>query len=233
MKARQAVILIALAVVSAASIEAFAQGKAAPKAAPAAKPAVATVGSRSIARDEWERRCSLAMAEFARRNGAAEVPAELRDLVRRQVLESQIRIELLVLEARRTGVTASAAEAEAALKQDPFFSPNGQFDEARWTAVKTQQAANFNIAVASAQDQIAARKLNAQVEARVRANEDSLRAAVSRGMSRASQEHHSHRPNQIDGTNPVGWKPPQTIHVPWNADNVRENRRLYPHLFTD
>jgi parvulin-like peptidyl-prolyl isomerase len=199
-KARQAVTLTALAVVAAASIEAFAQGKPATPAAAAAKPAVATVGTRSIARDEWERRCSLALAEFARRNGAAEVPPELRDLVRRQVLESQIRIELLVLEAKRTGVTASPAEAEAVLKQDPFFSPNGQFDQARWTAVKTQQAANFNIAIASAQEQIAARKLNAQVEAKVRPNEDSLRAAVSRAMSRASLEHLSLRRNDFEGT---------------------------------
>lgn len=38
---------------------------------------------------------------------------------------------------------------------------------------------------------------------------------------------------RVDGTNPVGWKPPQTVHVPWNRENVQENRRLYPHLFTD
>lgn len=222
MKARQAVTLTALAVVTAASIEAFAQGKAASPAPPAAKPAVATVGPRSIARDEWERRCSLALAEFARRNGASEVPAELRDLVRRQVLESQIRIELLVLEAKRTGVTASPAEAEAVLKQDPFFSPGGQFDETRWMAVKTQQSVNFNKAVASAQEQIAARKLNAQVEARVRPNEDSLRAAVARGMTRASLEHLSLRRNDFEGTFP---EPREKDVVDWYAAHQSDFQR--------
>lgn len=219
------VTLTALAIVAAASFEAFAQGKPAAPAAAAAKPAVATVGSRSVARDEWERRCSLAMAEFARRNGASEVPPELRDLVRRQVLESQIRIELLVLEAKRTGVTASPAEAEAVLKQDPFFSPNGQFDEARWNAVRTQQAAQFNVAVASAQEQISARKLNAQVEQKVRPNEDSLRTAVTRSMSRASLEHLSLRRNDFDGSYP---EPREGDVVSWynahRADYQRPDR---------
>ena len=94
MNARQAVLLATMAVVAAVSIEAFAQGppSAAPPAAPP-KPAVATVGPRPIARDEWERRSEMAIAEFSKRNSTGELPPELRDLIRRQVLESQIRIE--------------------------------------------------------------------------------------------------------------------------------------------
>lgn len=35
----------------------------------------------------------------------------------------------------------------------------------------------------------------------------------------------------VDGTLP--WKLPQTVHQPYDAAQVQENKRLYPHLFTE
>lgn len=201
MNARQAVLLAAVAVAAAASLEALAQGPAArPGAAPAAKPAVATVGARSIAREDWERRCAVALDDFRRRSGSAELPDEVRDMVRRQVLESQVRIELLALEAKRTGVTASAAEAEAVLKQDPFFNPGGRFDEQRYLAIKTGQKPAFDATLATLQEQLAARKLGTRIEARFRPADDSLRRNAVRALERVTLEHLSLRSGDFDGS---------------------------------
>ena len=223
MNARQAVVVAALAVVTAASIEALAQGRspAAGGAAPA-KPSVATVGTRPIPREDWERRCALALEEFSRHNAGGELPAEVKDLVRRQVLESQVRIELLVLEAKRTGVTASPLEAEAVLKQDPFFNPGGKFDEQRFLAVKTTQAANFNTAIAALQEQLAARRLNGQVEARFRPSEDSLRRAATRTLSRVTVDHLSLRRADFDGSYP---EPRESEVLEWYAAHRADYQR--------
>lgn len=223
MNARQAVLLAALAVVTAASIEALAQGgpPASGTAAPP-RPAVATVGTRAIPRDEWERRCALALEEFSRRNAAGELPAEVKDIVRRQVLESQVRIELLVLEAKRSGVTAPAAEAEALLKQDPFFNPGGKFDEQRYLAIKTTQTASYNNAIATLQEQLAARRLNGQLEARFRPSEDSLRRVASRTLSRVTLEHLSLRQADFDGGYP---EPREQDVLDWYASHLADYQR--------
>lgn len=223
MNARQGILLAVLSVVAVSSIEVLAQGRAGtPAPAPAARPAVATVGTRPIAREDWERRCAAGLAEFSRRSASAELPPEVQDLVRRQVLESQIRIELLVLEARRTGVTASPLEAEEVLKQDPFFNPGGTFDESRFLAVKTQQVASFNTAIAALQEQIAARKLNARVEARVRPPDDSLRRAVAAHLARASLEHLSLRRGDFEGTYA---EPREQEVLDWYASHRDDYRR--------
>lgn len=223
MNARQAVLLTALAVVAAASIEALAQGSSPPAgAATAPRPAVATVGTRAIAREDWERRCAIALEDFQRRNGGEALPAEVRDLVRRQVLESQVRIELLVLEAKRTGVTAPAAEAEALLKQDPFFNPGGRFDEQRFLAVKTTQTANFNNAIAAMQEQLAARRLNGQVEARFRPSDDSLRRAATRALARVTLEHLSLRQGDFEGSYP---EPREQDVLDWYASHQADFQR--------
>lgn len=223
MNARQAVLLAALAAVAAASIEALAQGGSPSTGGAAApRPAVATVGTRSIAREDWERRCAIALEDFQRRNGGEALPAEVRDLVRRQVLESQVRIELLVLEAKRTGVTVPAAEAEALLKQDPFFNPGGHFDEQRFITVKTTQAANFNNAIAAMQEQLAARRLNGEVEARFRPSDDSLRRAATRSLSRVTLEHLSLRQADFDGSYP---EPREQDVLDWYASHSADYQR--------
>ncbi len=221
MNARQSVLLVASAVIAAVSFEAFAQGPA-PGVAPAAGPPVATVGGHPISREDWERRSELAIAEFGKRNSSGELPAELRDLVRRQVLESQIRIELLVLEARRTGVTVPAQEAEAMLKQDAFFNPGGRFDEQRYVTVRTTQADRFNAAIASIREQLAARKLNARLEARFRPSDDSLRRALGRTLTRATFDDLSLRRSDFDGSYP---EPRERDVLDWYASHHAEFER--------
>jgi hypothetical protein len=193
--------LVVMAALVVTALQALAQGPAPAPPSPAApKPAVATVGTRRITREEWERRCKLALAEFTSRNGGTVPPADLIDMLRRQVLESQIRMELLVLEAKRTGVTAPASEAENILKQDPFFNPGGKFDENRYMAVRTTQPQAFASALASVQEQLAARKLNDRIEAQNRPEDAVLRANARRSLVRATVEHLSLRRSDFTGT---------------------------------
>ncbi|MBK7368823.1 MAG: SurA N-terminal domain-containing protein [Candidatus Eisenbacteria bacterium] len=128
-----------------------ARAAARPAAAAPAAPAAATVGTRRIPKDDLDRRTAMAITQFSQRSGNRELPADMRDLVRRQVLEGLIRQELLTLEANRTGVTATVAEAEEIVKREPFFNPGGQFDPTRLQAVKTTQKATFDAAIAAVQ----------------------------------------------------------------------------------
>lgn len=206
MNARQVRIAAVLAVIvmwGLESVQAVAQGPAPPAGGTQApKPAIATVGTRRIAREEWERRSQAAIAEFSRRNANAELPSEMRDLIRRQVLEGQIRFEMLALEAARTGIKGSPTEAEAILKKDPFFNPNGQFDPTRFAAVKTTQPAAYNGAIQSLQDQLAARELNDRLEAKYRPNDAALKASAVRALSRATVDHLTLRRADFAGTFP-------------------------------
>jgi hypothetical protein len=225
--ARQGRVVATLAAIGLWSLQALAQGPpqagAAPK--PAAKPAVATVGPRRITREEWDRRSDAAAAEFSRRNANAELPPEMRDLIRRQVLEGMIRFEMLALEAKRTGVTASPLEAEEILKKDAFFNPGGRFDEQRFLAVKTTQTAAFNAAIQQLQDQLAARELNSRLEARYRPDDATLRASAVRSLSRASVDHVTLRRADFAGTYP---EPRERDVLAWyaahQADYLRPDR---------
>jgi parvulin-like peptidyl-prolyl isomerase len=124
----------------------------------------------------------------------------MRDLLRRQVLESLIRLELLTLEAKRQGITATAAEAEEVLKRDAFFNPGGQFDQNRYVAVKTTQKASFDAALATIQSQLAGRKLNDRVIARYMPAEGPVKLSAQRALSRVTVDHLSlHRP-EFDGS---------------------------------
>lgn len=173
-----------------------------PAAAAPAGPAAATVGTRRILKDDLDRRTTMAVAEFSQRSGNRELPPEMRDLVRRQVLESLIRQELFTLEAKRTGVTASAAEAEEIVKREPYFNPGGQFDNARFQAVKTTQKATFDAAIAAVQSQLAGRKLADRIAAKYTPSEAEARAAAVRTLSRVTAEHLSLRKAEFDGSYP-------------------------------
>lgn len=222
MNRRQAVLVLAVAVVTSLSLEAFAQGGPAPAGAKPPSPPIATVGPRTITRDEWARRCQVALAEFAKRNSVNDFPAEVQDLVRRQVLESQIRIDLLALEAKRTGVTVPEADAEAILKQDPFFSPGGKFDEQRFLAVKTGQAEAWRKAVEETREQLAARKLNDQVGARFRPSDETLRRQVERTLSRATLDVLSLPLTDFDGSYP---EPREQDVLAWYRAHANDYRR--------
>ncbi len=148
---------------------------------------MATVGPRRIERAEFEQRAASALADFSART-PGKIDDEVKDLLRRQVLESLIRLNLLVLEAQRTGITASPLEAEAQLKRAPFFNPGGQFDESRYQAIKQQQPAQFATEVNRIREQLAARKLNDRIENDRRPDESELRVRARRGLVRAHLE---------------------------------------------
>jgi parvulin-like peptidyl-prolyl isomerase len=172
----------------------------APAPAPVAKPAVATVGTRRILREEYDRRLAVVEQQAAARGG--ERPPEFKDLLRRQMLETLIRLNLLVLEAKRTGLTVSGAEAESALQRDPFFSPNGQFDPQRWQLTRASQPAKFQSALIEMSDQLAARRLDERLQARFRPPDDVLRSKAVRQLRRAVTEDLSLRSSEFSGNYP-------------------------------
>lgn len=190
MRARVAAVGSVLVVLSMPALLALAQ-------APATRPALATVGARRVERDEFEARFAAAERQLASRAG--EQPAELRDVLRRQVLETLIRMNLLILEANRLGTRVGTAEAESALKLDPFFSPDGRFDAARWQLTRTTQAARFQAALETTRERLAARRLESGLQARYGPDERELRARATRQLRRAYTEDLSLRVADFSG----------------------------------
>jgi parvulin-like peptidyl-prolyl isomerase len=173
----------------------------APATKPAAAPAaVATVGSRRVARDEYDRRLAAAEQQLAARAGQS--PAEFQDLLRRQMLETLIRLNLLVLESQRLGMTVSAAAAESVLQRDAFFSPNGQFDAQRWQLTRASQPERFEGALQLAREQLAARRLDEQLQVRFRPEDAVLRERALRQLRRAVTEDLSLHVEEFSGNYP-------------------------------
>jgi parvulin-like peptidyl-prolyl isomerase len=168
--------------------------------APAPAGAMATIGTRKVTRDEFDKRLAVAEQQFAARGG--ERPAEYKDLLSRQMLETLIRLNLLVLESQRTGVSATAAEAESSLKSDAFFSPNGQFDAQRWQLTRATQPERFQAALQLSREQLSARKLDAQLQARFRPDDAVLREQALRQLRRAVTEDLSLQIAEFGGTYP-------------------------------
>ena len=216
MRARVWLAGLALVALTAPALHLLAQG--AP--APAATPAVATVGGRRIERSEFDSRLQAAEQQLGASRG--DQPAEMRDILRRQLLETLIRMNLLILEAGRLGTPVTTAEAESALKQDPFFSPGGNFDAARWNLTRTSQPARFQNAVSASRERLAARKLEEQVGSRFRPSEARLREQALRQMRRAFSEDLSLRVAEFDGRI---HEPRETEVVAWYQSHREEFRR--------
>jgi parvulin-like peptidyl-prolyl isomerase len=193
--------LLLLVVVAVASV--FVAHAQSPPAAPSQRrePPVATVGDRRVERLEFERLADQAVKQFAGRT-TGRTDDEVKDLVRRQVLESQIRLLLLMLEARRQGISVSPLEAEAQLKQEPFFNPGGRYDESRFQAVKQQQPAQFSAVINGIREQLAARKLSERIDAERRPVDADVRARVRRQLVRADLEQWPIQLVDIGGTYP-------------------------------
>lgn len=188
--------------------------------APSTAPAVATVGGRRVERNEFDTRLQAAERQLAARRG--EQPAELRDVLRRQLLETLIRLNLLILESKRVGTPVSTAEAESALKLDPYFSPNGRFDAARWNLTRTTQSARFQNALTATRERLAARKLDEQVQARFRPREAELREQAQRQLRRAYTEDLSLRVAEFDGRI---HEPRESDVLAWYAAHREDYRR--------
>ena len=212
---------VVLFVLSVPALRAVAQAPAA-KPTTAAAP-VATVGTRRIEKAEFDQRLASAERQIQARGG--ERPAEFREILRRQLLETMIRLQLLVLESRREGIVVSGAEAESALRQDAFFSPGGTFDSRRWQLARTAEPGRFQGALATASDQVAARRLNERLEARFRPDDRELRERAARQLRRAHTEDLSLRTVDFSGNHPEPHESEILEEYRKNADRFRRPDR--------
>ncbi len=183
-------------------------GTPAPAAPASAGSVIATIGGRSVTREELRAREEQAFAEYRERIGQ-EVPAQVRPAIRRQLLENLLRRELLVLEAARRGITVSDAEAEEQLKHEPFFNPDGRFDPRRFEVIRTTQPENFRNALAVAKEQLAARRLNERLEREMGPDPRALRLEVQRMLARVTLDHLSLRRAEFSG----GFREPRESEV--------------------
>ncbi|MBI5711011.1 MAG: peptidyl-prolyl cis-trans isomerase [Candidatus Eisenbacteria bacterium] len=192
----------------------------------AAKPdAIATVGPLSILRQEFDQRVQQGLAEYRARSGS-EVPAELQPMVKRQMLESLIRRDLLILEAKRRGLAGTEQEAEEQLKKDPFFQQNGRFDQAKFVAVRAANPAVFADAIQQMRASLGARKLNDQLQAENRPPDAELRARAARGLGRAALDYLVLRRPEFNGANPEPRESEVLDYYRAHADEFHRPARL-------
>ena len=154
----------------------------------AVEPAIATVGGVRIPRSEFEQRMKQAEESYRTRSSMA-LPAEIRPVFRRQILEILIRERLIQLEARRRGLSLTADQAEEELKKDPFFTRNGMFDEARFVAIKSTQPEQFRQAVSRLQNSFGALKVKDELDRQCAPDPAQLSAKTERELSRAAVEY--------------------------------------------
>jgi hypothetical protein len=185
-----------IALLALVSYAAFAQGTGAPPAR--TSPPIAIVGSRPISRAEFEARTQAMIENYRQRTGT-EIPEEFRTLFRREVLESLIRTQLMVLEAQHRHVTVTAAEAEEILKRDPFFNPGGRFDAAKFAAVKSANTPAWQGAMAELRLQVAGQKLQRQIEQEHVPSNDQLRLLAIRALGRVSVDYLDVDAREFDG----------------------------------
>ena len=165
--------------------------------APALPPAAATVGALRIPQAELEQRTQQTVADYKGRTGS-DLPPELRPLMRRQLLESLIRRDLLILEARQRGLLGSEQEAEVQLKKDPFFQVNGRFDPARYEQVRLQSPAALAATLQDLRANLGARDLLQRIESEKGPSQVQLRARAIRALTRASIDYLALRRSEFD-----------------------------------
>jgi parvulin-like peptidyl-prolyl isomerase len=151
----------------------------------AAPPAAAAVGPLRVLQAELDQRSQLAISDYKGRTGS-DLPPDVRPLMRRQLLESLIRRNLLVLEAQRRGLIGSEQEAEAQLKKDPYFQTNGHFDAARYEQIRLQNPALMASTLQDLRASLGARDLLQRVEKEQGPSEAQLRVRATRALTRAS-----------------------------------------------
>src|SRR5262245_19215498 len=163
--------------------------------------AVATVGSRRIASSQFEREAEAALAEFERARGT-KPSAEIARIIRRQILEREIRQNLLILEARKLNVPVSQPEIEAQFRTHPFFNSAGTFDSARFAKVKAANSPEYRQSLSEIKDELAAQKLALRLESEYSPDLTQLRDQVDRRLSRASTASLALRHSEFDGSYP-------------------------------
>lgn len=165
--------------------------------APAAPPAVATVGPLRIPQAELDQRVQAASSDYKGRTGS-DLPPDVRPLMRRQLLESLIRRNLLILEAQRRGLLGSEQEAEAQLKKDPFFQNNGRFDAARYEQLRLQNPALLATTLQNLRANLGAQDLLQRMQNEKGPSEAGLRGRAARALVRASIDYLALRHPDLD-----------------------------------
>jgi len=150
------------------------------KAAPTG--AVATVGGLQVTRAAFDERVRAAQEGFRERTGTLP-SAEDMPILKRQVLEGLIREKLLLLEARRRGMTLTTAQAEEEVKKDPFFQTGGMFDEAKFLAIKAGQPERFKSVVADVQNTVPAIRLREKILRENAPDSAAMRARLASELS--------------------------------------------------
>jgi parvulin-like peptidyl-prolyl isomerase len=186
-----------------------------------------------IPQAELEQRSQQAALDYKGRTGT-ELPPEVMPLIRRQLLESLIRRDLLVLEAQRRGIIGSEQEAEAQLKTDPFFQVNGRFSPERYAQAKLQNPAAVADALQGLRLTLGARDLMQRLQAEKGPKESELRARGTRALTRASFDYLVLRRDDFDG----GFTEPRETDVIDHyrahlADYHRPARATFTAVFVD
>ena len=181
---------------------------------------VATVGSLSITRGDVDRRSSITFEEYQRRTGMAP-PADLVASLRRQSLEGLIRANLLMLEAERLKIPVTDAEAEALVKKDPVFNPNGTFSAKAYENAKLNSPQAYQQAMLRARREIAARKLNDQLTRQKLPQEDQLRRSAERALTKTELDQLVLRTVEFSGVTP---EPREVDVVRYYHDHLAEFR---------
>ena len=162
---------------------------------------IARVGQLTVGSDELDQNERQAHQIYRDRNHTDMAP-ELMPLVRRQVLENLIRQRLLALDARRSGIKVSDAEAEEQLKRDPAFQQNGLFNEAKYLAIKSANPDGYARALAATRDALASRKAGERMERETRPDRVAIRAQVERELTRVTIDYLPLRRRDFDGSAP-------------------------------
>ena len=194
----------------------------APKSAgtPAPPPAIATVGELRIPKAEFDQRYEQMTRQYQQRT-TSEIPVEYRAPLRRRLLENLIRQRLLVLEARRRGMTATVAEAEEVLRQDPTFQVNGAFSEAKFITVRNSQPDVFQRAIRDLQATLPARRLADQLEKEHTPSNAELQASANRKLSRATMSVLALRRSDFEGDYP---EPTEAEIIAWHQAHPGDYR---------
>ncbi len=106
-------------------------------------PIVARVESKPIRLSEVQELRRRNQERYQKETGKA-APAAFDNFFLRAGLEEAIRMRLVELDARALGLTVSDAQAESAMKQDPFFRPGGKFDAPRFESYRSANPKSFD-----------------------------------------------------------------------------------------
>jgi parvulin-like peptidyl-prolyl isomerase len=194
---------------------------------------VATVGALRIPQAELEQRSQLAAADYKGRTGS-DLPPEVRPLMRRQLLESLIRRDLLIQEAQRRGLLGSEQEAETQLKKDPFFQANGRFDAARYEQIRLQNPALLATTLLNLRANLGARDLLQRIQSERGPDEARLRARASRALTRASIDYLVLRIPELDDSQTEPRESDVLDHYRAHAaDYHRPARAVFSAVFVD